>query len=42
MEFIPLAELLNTGFTIVEIGLFYGGDTSTGSENVFDKMAKFT
>ena len=26
MEFTPLPHLLNTGFTIVEIGLFYGGD----------------
>ena len=26
MEFNPLSDLLNTGFTIVEIGLFYGGE----------------
>ena len=26
MEFNPLPDLLNTGFTIVEIGLFYGGE----------------
>ena len=26
MEFNPLPDLLNTGFTTVEIGLFYGGE----------------
>ena len=26
MEFNPLPDLLNTGFTVVEIGLFYGGE----------------
>ena len=26
MEFNPLPDFLNTGFTIVEIGLFYGGE----------------
>ena len=26
MEFNPLPDLLNTGFTIIEIGLFYGGE----------------
>ena len=26
MEFNPLPNLLNTGFTIIEIGLFYGGE----------------
>ena len=26
MEFNHLPDLLNTGFTIVEIGLFYGGE----------------
>ena len=25
MEFNPLPDLLNTGFTIIEIGMFYGG-----------------
>ena len=28
MEFNPLPDLLNTGFTIIEIGLFYGGEHS--------------
>ena len=26
MEFNPLPDLLNTRFTIIEIGLFYGGE----------------
>ena len=26
MEFNPLPDLVNTGFTIIEIGLFYGGE----------------
>ena len=26
MEFNPLLDLLNTGFTIIKIGLFYGGE----------------
>ena len=26
MEFNPLPHLLYTGFTIIEIGLFYGGE----------------
>ena len=26
MEFIPFPDLLNIGFTIVEIGMFYGGE----------------
>ena len=26
MEFNPLPDLLNTGFTIVEVGLIYGGE----------------
>ena len=26
MKFNPLPDLLNTGFTIIEIGLFYSGE----------------
>ena len=26
MEFNPLPDLLNWGFTVIEIGLFYGGE----------------
>ena len=26
MEFNPLQDLLKSGFTIIEIGLFYGGE----------------
>ena len=26
MEFNPLPDLLNTGFTIIEFGLFHGGE----------------
>ena len=26
MEFNPLQHLLNTGFTVAEIGFFYGGE----------------
>ena len=26
MEFNPLPDLMNAGFTIIEIGLFYGGE----------------
>ena len=35
MGFNPLPDLLNTGFTIIEIGLFYGG------ENLEAKICKF-
>ena len=35
MEFNPLPDLLNTGFTIVEIDLFYGG------EHLGAKMCRF-
>ena len=43
MEFNPLPHLLNTGFTIAEIGLFYGGE-HFGAKicsllTWFDKMA---
>ena len=31
MEFNSLPDLLNTGFTIIEIGLFYGGERTLGS-----------
>ena len=43
MEFNPLPDLLNTGFTIIEIGLFYGGE-HLGAKNIcrfltfFDKV----
>ena len=35
MEFIPLPDLLNIGFKIIEIGLFYGG------ENLKTKICRF-
>ena len=35
MEIIPLPDLLNTGFTIIEIGLFYG------SEHLRAKICRF-
>ena len=45
MEFNPLPDLLNTEFTIIEIGLFYG-DEHLGAKmcrfvSFFDKMAIF-
>ena len=33
MEFNHLQDLLNTGFTIIEIGLFYGGE-HVGEKNM--------
>ena len=35
MEFNPLQDLLNTGFTIIENDLFYGG------ENLVAKICRF-
>ena len=47
MEFNPLPDLLNTGFTTkVVIGLFYGGEHLEANTmqipDFFDKMAMFT
>ena len=46
MEFNPFPGLLNTGFTIIEIGLFYGGENLEAKivliPDFFDKMAMFT
>ena len=33
MEFDPLPDLLNTGFTIVEIGLFYSSEHLEAKKN---------
>ena len=46
MEFNPLPDLLNTRFTIVEIGLFYGGE-HLGAKicrflTFFDKITSIT
>ena len=42
MEFNPLPDLLNTGFTIIEIGLFYGGENLEAKIPYFlDNMAFF-
>ena len=46
MEFNPLPDLLNNGFTIIEIGLFYGGQHLEAKICTFliffDKMAMST
>ena len=46
MEFNPLLDLLNTGFIIIEIGLFYGGGERLGAKicrflTLFDKITSF-
>ena len=45
MEFNPLPDLLNTGFTIIEMGLFYGGENLEAKirrlQTFLDKMAMF-
>ena len=45
MEFNPLPDLLNTGYTIIEIGLFYCGEHLESKicrfQSFLDKMAMF-
>ena len=45
MEFNPFPDLLNTGFTVIEIGLFYGVETwkqkYANSKLFSDNMAMF-
>ena len=43
MEFNPLPDLLNTGFTIIEISLFYGGENLEAKicKDFLDNMAMF-
>ena len=45
MELKPLLDLLNTGFTIIENGLFSGGEHRkrkiVASIQIIDKMAMF-
>ena len=45
MEFNPLPDLLNTGFTVIEIGLFYEGENLEGKicrfQTFLDNMAMF-